>query len=86
MTYTKRLYEITVTIWDSKSCSGREVFKAVARGLVNAVVVKESIKQVFPEDLEVESGNETIKRSMKIEISPMFQHDIKEFIEKSEFE
>ena len=86
MTYTKNLYEISVTIWEAGVGSGRVIFKAVARGLTNATVVKEAIKQIFPEDLEVESGNETIKRSMKIEISPMFHHDIKEFIEKSEFE
>lgn len=86
MIYTKRLYEITVTIWEAGVGSGREVFKAVARGLPNAVIVKESLRQVFPEDLEVQSGNVTIKQSMKIEISPMFQYDIKEFIEKSEFE
>ncbi len=73
------LFDVEVTKWEDGT--GTNVLHVLCLNANEAVIVKEALRKLYPDSLNVSSGKEVLKCNFVIEIGQVFSHDIKNFVE-----
>ena len=72
------LFFVEVSLW--KNGSGRRFMKVLCDSMMDAVIVKESLKKTFPNGYSSEIGDVTKSGRIEISISPVFDKEAIDFI------
>jgi hypothetical protein len=81
--FSRKLYAVRMSIWEGGSGLGNTV--AICKNIKDATLVSVGLRRTLPAGFSTECGDTKISRDIRIEIEPMFIHDVRDFVKEEKW-
>jgi len=82
--FSKKLYEVDLTVWENGSGSGQGAV-ALCRSIKDATLVAVGLRSTLPGGFHSECGDSKIARDVRIEVSPCHISDVRSFVKAEQW-